>query len=62
MNTYTNPGDLVLDNVMGSGTLPVACLNTGRHYIGIEKDAAYFDIAVTRVRTRETEIAYTLDL
>ena len=62
VRTYTNPGDLVLDNCMGSATLPVACLNTGRHFIGIEKDDAYFDTAVTRVRTRELELASTLDL
>ena len=62
VRTYTNPGDLVLDNCMGSATLPVACLNTGRHFIGIEKDDAYFDTAVTRVRTREIELASTLGL
>ena len=62
VRTYTNPGDLVLDNTMGSGTLPVACIQSGRHYIGIEKDDTYFDIAVSRVRAREVEIALTLSL
>lgn len=47
--TYTNEGETVLDNCMGSGTTGVACKKTGRHFIGIEKDQKYFDIAVRRV-------------
>jgi site-specific DNA-methyltransferase (adenine-specific) len=47
--TYTNEGDTVLDNTMGSGTTGVACANTGRNFIGIEKDAGYFDIACKRL-------------
>lgn len=39
---YTNAGDTVLDNCMGSGTTGVACLNTGRDFIGIERDDNYF--------------------
>ena len=45
----TNPGDTVLDNTMGSGTTGVACENTGRRFIGIERDPTYFDVAVCRV-------------
>ena len=48
IKTYTNPGDLVLDPTMGSGTTGVACQNTGRTFIGIEKDEAYFKIACDR--------------
>lgn len=47
--TYTNPGDVVLDNCMGSGTTGVACKNTGRYFIGIEQDQKYFDIASARI-------------
>lgn len=47
--TYTNPGDLVLDNCMGSGTTGVACANTGRRFIGIEQDPTYFTIAQERI-------------
>lgn len=47
--TYSNPSDLILDNTMGSGTTLVACINTGRHGIGIEKDPAYFAIAEQRI-------------
>ena len=49
IKTYTNPGDLVLDNTMGSGSTGVACANTGRRFIGIEKDEKYFQIAKKRV-------------
>ncbi len=49
IKTYTNEGDTVLDNCMGSGTTGVACKKTGRHFIGIEKDEKYFEIAVSRV-------------
>jgi len=48
IKTYTNEGETVLDNCMGSGTTGVACRNTNRHFIGIEKDEKYFDIAVRR--------------
>jgi len=49
IKTYTNECDTVLDNCMGSGTTGVACKKTGRHFIGIEKDEKYFEIAVNRV-------------
>ena len=52
IRTYTNPGDTVLDNCMGSGTTGVACVNTGRSFIGIEKDPAYFAIAKERIEGR----------
>lgn len=50
IKTYTNEGDTVLDFCMGSGTTGVACMNTGRNFIGIEKDAEYFRIAQERIR------------
>ncbi len=49
IKTYTNEGETVLDNCMGSGTTGVACKKTGRHFIGIEKDEKYFEIAVSRI-------------
>lgn len=49
IETYTNEGELVLDNCMGSGSTGIACLNTNRKFIGIEKDAKYFDIACDRI-------------
>ena len=47
--TYTQAGDTVLDNCMGSGSTGVACANTGRKFIGIEKDEHYFQIAQERI-------------
>ena len=49
IKTYTNKGDLVLDNVAGSGTTGVACQNTGRHYILIEKEQKYIDVIKERL-------------
>jgi site-specific DNA-methyltransferase (adenine-specific) len=48
--TYTNPGDLVLDNCMGSGTTGVACIQTERRFIGIEINPEYFTIAENRIK------------
>jgi site-specific DNA-methyltransferase (adenine-specific) len=45
----SSQGDVVLDFCMGSGTTGVACVNTGRNFIGIEKDPAYFEIAKRRI-------------
>ncbi len=49
IKTYTNEGQVVLDNTMGSGTTGVACMNTGRKFIGIEMDEGYFKIAQQRI-------------
>lgn len=49
IRTYTNEGETVLDNCMGSGTTGVACVNTGRNFIGIEMDDKYFEIAQRRI-------------
>lgn len=49
IRTYTNEGMTVLDNCMGSGTTGVACVNTGRNFIGIEMDEKYFQIAKDRI-------------
>ena len=49
IRTYTNEGETVLDNCMGSGSTGVACQNTNRNFIGIEKDENYFNIAKERI-------------
>lgn len=49
VKTYTNEGDTVLDNTMGSGTTGVACVNTNRNFIGMELDDKYFEIAKARI-------------
>jgi site-specific DNA-methyltransferase (adenine-specific) len=51
IRTYTNEGDVILDNTMGSGTTGVACKNTNRNFIGIEKEPKYFEIAKRRLDT-----------
>lgn len=56
IKTYTNEGEVVLDNCMGSGSTGVACINTNRRFIGIEKDAKYFDIAQKRIEGAETTL------
>lgn len=49
IKTYTNQGMTVLDNCMGSGTTGVACVNTGRNFIGMEMDEGYYQIAKDRI-------------
>ena len=46
---HSNPGDVVLDPFMGSGSTGVACVNTNRDFIGIELDETYFEIAENRI-------------
>lgn len=56
IKTYTNEGDLVLDNCMGSGTTAVACINTNRNYIGFELDSKYYNIANKRIQEATSTI------
>ena len=52
IKTYTNEGDVVLDNCIGSGTTAIACINTNRRFIGFELDKKFAEIAADRVRER----------
>ena len=54
IKTYTLEGETVLDNCMGSGSTGVACINTKRNFIGIEKDDKYFEIAKKRIEEHIT--------
>ena len=54
IKTYTLEGETVLDNCMGSGSTGVACINTKRNFIGIEKDVKYFEIAKKRIEEHLT--------
>lgn len=49
IRTYTNEGDLVLDNCIGSGSTAVACINTYRDFIGYELDKEYYNLALSRI-------------
>jgi DNA modification methylase len=51
IKTYTNPGEVVLDNTMGSGTTGVAAIRCGRDFIGIESDLDYYQIAKERIES-----------
>lgn len=57
IKTYTNDGEAVLDFTMGSGSTGVACINTGRDFIGIELDPDYFDIAKQRIESANEDQA-----
>lgn len=50
IRTYSNPGDLILDNCMGSGTTGIAAVNLGRRFVGIEQEEKYFKIAEKRIQ------------
>lgn len=50
IKTYTNEGNLVLDNCIGSGTTAIACINTNRKYIGIELNKDYYNITIERIK------------
>ena len=54
--TYTNEGDTVLDNCMGSGTTAIACIKERRHFIGFELSKEYFDKAVKRIDTERRQL------
>ncbi len=56
IKTYTNEGEIVLDNCIGSGTTAIACMNTDRNYIGIELDENYYNIAKNRINEHKSNI------
>ena len=57
VKTYTNEGDTVLDNCMGSGTTAIACMNTGRNFIGFEIDKEYYDLSMQRIQSHQPKLA-----
>jgi len=56
LEKYSKPGDLVLDPFLGSGTTAIACLRTGRHFIGIEKHEPYFIKAQERIDKERSQV------
>lgn len=56
INTFSNENDLVVDLTMGSGSTGVACVNTKRNFIGIEKDGNYFNIAEQRIKEAQYKL------
>lgn len=59
IKTYTNEGDVVLDNCMGSGSTGVACVTTSRNFIGMELSQEYFDIAKERIENQQKESLFS---
>src|SRR5699024_8284152 len=60
IKTYTNEGETVLDNCMGSGTTAIAAINTNRNYIGFELDEEYYNLANERIsKTLKSETLET---
>lgn len=57
IKTYTNEGQTVLDNCMGSGTTAIACMSTGRNFIGFELDKEYYQIATQRISEHKQKLA-----
>ena len=57
IRTYSQEGDTVLDNCMGSGSTGVACIRTGRNFVGIEKEEKYFEIAKKRIEDERKSFA-----
>ena len=53
--TYSNPGDTILDNTIGSGTTAVAALREKRHFIGFELNRDYYDIALRRIKLEQQQ-------
>ena len=59
IKTYTNKGETVLDNCMGSGTTAIACLNTDRQYIGFELDETYHKLSLERIESHTQQLSLT---
>ena len=59
---FTNQGDTILDPFMGSGTTGVACVQTGRNFIGIEIDPTYFAIAERRIQEAQLQPRLPLEV
>ena len=60
IRTYTNEGDLILDNCVGSGTTAIAAIRENRHFIGMELNKEYYDIACERIKKEQAEIENSL--
>jgi len=56
VHLFSNAGDTVLDPFMGSGTTGIACANQGREFVGVERDARYFDLACRRIKAAHDQL------
>ena len=60
LENYTSSGDTIFDPFMGSGTTGVACVQTGRNFIGIEIDKGYFEIAEKRIKEAQMQLRFNI--
>jgi len=60
IKTYTNEGDTVLDNCSGSGTTAIACINTNRNYICMEKDYEYYNKSIERILKHSNQLSLNI--
>ncbi len=60
IKTYTNEGDLILDNCAGSGTTAIACINTNRNYICMEKDYEYYNKSIERILKHSNQLSLNI--
>lgn len=60
IKTYTNPGQIVLDNCMGSASTAVAAINTDRFYIGFEKEKQYYEKSLNRIKNHQQQLQLIL--
>lgn len=58
IRTYSNEGDTILDNCMGSGTTAIACIKEKRHFIGFELNKEYFDKACQRIKAEQAQLSF----
>lgn len=56
VKTFTNEGDTVLDNCMGSGTTAIACIKENRHFVGFELNKEYYEKAVKRIEAEQSQL------
>ena len=56
IKTFSNEGDLIMDNCMGSGSTAIACMNTNRNYIGFENNKEYYDISIERINKNKQNL------
>lgn len=61
LNSFSGPGNLILDPFLGSGTTAVACIRTNRRYIGIEIDPTYYGIAQKRIEYEKQQLSLPLE-
>lgn len=60
IESYSNEGDTILDNTMGSCTTGIACINTNRNFIGIDNTKEYYDVSIERVLDKKKDIEFEL--